>query len=645
MPWNEIWRLLEIEETRDKRAIKRAYGKMVAKYHPEEQPEEFQKIRTAYEMALDYAETGSIVPSAILELIGGWDGFGDDAKSNISTPPENKTSIFSSDLPDVDQQEIERKQAEIKASVQPLSIYEKLLEDQFSGESLDEFLASSIFKAVRRNEWFIIEFMRLNQEHVWTMFLKHEHLESIRCAFGLNGYIADDSYIVQELVRLLDFYEEFLNTHYFYKGAFLSKTVVTGIYKRLRWYFLMLLLVTIPTVVSYDIGGIQLLNVVFAVTLYGVIIIQIARVIIRSRNDLKAPTAWDEIGIACVHVLFIGGLLGLIGSLIWAQTAPLIDYQPYIRVVIFGTFLALYLLWYVLRGNMNKIKNKVELTVTSWLAFTVKGGHPIGILYFILVAVVLWGTVLIGDFDVNPDHNRGLLSGPRLALRGLMESPDYTWTFNLPWSEEWGLETIRQYPEQALELERRIDWTVQRWLKDRYEGSFRTNHRLMMNNHRFDPLELVYYNVDNPEKEYLIRLYINWADATYDEGCQHFLRPDVHLRVEVPFTQLFIESQMEFFRDEEGIATFINFEQEIHDVVIPFIYDTFGMQLINFQNQNLQERGIDDMLIGYDVLNTDSPESQLLVIRVIPVWGSDDDFGISCWFSYHGDDIDKHYCD
>ena len=56
MTMKEIWELLETEPTSDKRVIKHAYAKAVKKYHPEENPEEFQKVYTAYQQALAYAK-------------------------------------------------------------------------------------------------------------------------------------------------------------------------------------------------------------------------------------------------------------------------------------------------------------------------------------------------------------------------------------------------------------------------------------------------------------------------------------------------------------------------------------------------------------------------------------------------------------
>lgn len=48
-----IWSELGIEPTEDSRAIKKAYARQIAKYHPEEFPEQFQKIHEAYERALE----------------------------------------------------------------------------------------------------------------------------------------------------------------------------------------------------------------------------------------------------------------------------------------------------------------------------------------------------------------------------------------------------------------------------------------------------------------------------------------------------------------------------------------------------------------------------------------------------------------
>lgn len=51
-----VFQILEIEPTNDKKEIKKAYAKLVKRYHPEEYPEEWKKIHDAYEHALKIAQ-------------------------------------------------------------------------------------------------------------------------------------------------------------------------------------------------------------------------------------------------------------------------------------------------------------------------------------------------------------------------------------------------------------------------------------------------------------------------------------------------------------------------------------------------------------------------------------------------------------
>ena len=56
MNFDKAFKILEIEPTDDKKKIKIAYSKMLKKYHPEEFPEMFMKIREAYQIALEFKE-------------------------------------------------------------------------------------------------------------------------------------------------------------------------------------------------------------------------------------------------------------------------------------------------------------------------------------------------------------------------------------------------------------------------------------------------------------------------------------------------------------------------------------------------------------------------------------------------------------
>ena len=46
------WDVLEIEQTDDKKVIKKAYAKLIRKYRPDEKPDKFQEINQAYQYAL-----------------------------------------------------------------------------------------------------------------------------------------------------------------------------------------------------------------------------------------------------------------------------------------------------------------------------------------------------------------------------------------------------------------------------------------------------------------------------------------------------------------------------------------------------------------------------------------------------------------
>lgn len=57
---DQFWRILGLEPTKDLQAIRRAYARAARQYHPEEQPEEFQQVRSAYEQALLWAGQGAV---------------------------------------------------------------------------------------------------------------------------------------------------------------------------------------------------------------------------------------------------------------------------------------------------------------------------------------------------------------------------------------------------------------------------------------------------------------------------------------------------------------------------------------------------------------------------------------------------------
>ena len=51
---NDIWSLLGIDPTDDKKAIRKAFAAQSRLHHPEEEPEYFAALNQAYKTALDY---------------------------------------------------------------------------------------------------------------------------------------------------------------------------------------------------------------------------------------------------------------------------------------------------------------------------------------------------------------------------------------------------------------------------------------------------------------------------------------------------------------------------------------------------------------------------------------------------------------
>lgn len=62
METEEIFMILELEQTKDEQAIKAAYRKKLAVTNPEDNPEGFKRLRKAYELALEYSKQSDEEP-------------------------------------------------------------------------------------------------------------------------------------------------------------------------------------------------------------------------------------------------------------------------------------------------------------------------------------------------------------------------------------------------------------------------------------------------------------------------------------------------------------------------------------------------------------------------------------------------------
>ena len=70
---NEIFHILDIEETKDISKIRSAYRKVLKLTNPEDKPEEFKQLQTAYQEALAYAkEEEKAIEEKPSDSIGVW---------------------------------------------------------------------------------------------------------------------------------------------------------------------------------------------------------------------------------------------------------------------------------------------------------------------------------------------------------------------------------------------------------------------------------------------------------------------------------------------------------------------------------------------------------------------------------------------
>lgn len=87
-----IWKTLEIEKKTDRSVIRKAYGKLILKYNPEDYSEEFLLIRNAYETAMNYADSAG--QAGINRPDGGQEEDGQTSNPDVEGDHENEDPTF-----------------------------------------------------------------------------------------------------------------------------------------------------------------------------------------------------------------------------------------------------------------------------------------------------------------------------------------------------------------------------------------------------------------------------------------------------------------------------------------------------------------------------------------------------------------------
>ena len=89
--WNigNMWEILGIEPGADIKSIRAAYAEKVKEHHPEDDPEGFMRLRTAYKTAIQLASAKRDMPDAPR-----YDGQGARTEAAEPIPSEPETTAF-----------------------------------------------------------------------------------------------------------------------------------------------------------------------------------------------------------------------------------------------------------------------------------------------------------------------------------------------------------------------------------------------------------------------------------------------------------------------------------------------------------------------------------------------------------------------
>ena len=149
-----IWELLEIEPTTDKKAIRRAYAARTRVIHPEEKPEEFKLLHKAYEAALQFAEFAA-QGGVVFEGLGGYgtqeDVSADENIDRAAEQPQNQEESEHSELLSFFTENQLKQKQRIDAFVQQWKELKNPGGDSEESKRWKEYLDSEDFKSIQWN--------------------------------------------------------------------------------------------------------------------------------------------------------------------------------------------------------------------------------------------------------------------------------------------------------------------------------------------------------------------------------------------------------------------------------------------------------------------------------------------------------------
>ena len=184
------WRTLGIEPTTDQRAIKRAYAAKLKRTRPDENPQGFQQLHTAYRWAADYARSQAVEPQPENRPISGAATEVQPVHSQpeaqpqaVDEPPyaasESVESVQSipedashrDEVEDADVQDADRKQLEELLNTDPAAEQAFLQEEWYRLTEAADQATASIGNLNNQASWRFLE----NRQALFDLQLKYEY--------------------------------------------------------------------------------------------------------------------------------------------------------------------------------------------------------------------------------------------------------------------------------------------------------------------------------------------------------------------------------------------------------------------------------------------------------------------------------------
>ncbi len=211
----DAFQILEIEPTDNKKAIRKAYARLVKKYHPEEQPEKWKEIHDAYEAALHLAGH-DISPreSYTAPKVPSLDKAKDDADEVVLEKAVDKPADAPPEM--TQNRQVQNEQEEMNALFERVNEIasgqleqrlrqEKEAQDEKIGQFIKimtDLLEKEMFS---QKTWSIL----LEQEHIFPLLCSDEFLYAFGDCFQGKRIPADlYRYLRKQIVRIQKYDEE-----------------------------------------------------------------------------------------------------------------------------------------------------------------------------------------------------------------------------------------------------------------------------------------------------------------------------------------------------------------------------------------------------------------------------------------------------